>query len=221
MRRGFAGILAALVFATLLFHSAVLKKNSADAVSKSRASVLFLEKAYYDEISFKDSLASLLAHASGTSRENRAAFIAGKLPEWQQGLEQFFENNGASASIWWGFAGEAEIKGIKSKALASRLPEKCNCCWDFAQPEGETLPAWTTLLDYDSLKGEMKISNRANTTTIFPKCADESAPGTSQPAVFGATLFYRVQNVSAVFVAREGFAARTIELDSQGEREAP
>ncbi len=213
MRKGFSGILAALVFASVLFHSATLKKHAFDAVSQSRARALFIEKVYYDELSFKDAISSALARESGGGkvkggdREEKATAAALALAGSEAKFKSFFENNGARAMLWWGFASESEIPEIRDKSLFYGVPLKCDCCWGFGETSSET-PLLSGIIDFDAEKLEMKISkNRAN-FSMLPQCENGKSPGPGANAMIGATVVYAREETAAVFVAGEGFSAK-------------
>ncbi len=209
MSRGFAGILAALALSSLLLAAFIAESKSLSALSQSKASALLLERAHYDELSFKDSLASALSHARGT-RPEEVEWIAGEnLAKWVESQSLQFAQAGTASVFWWGFASESELDEIKRQSLELGSPQSCNCCFSFSEAGEWDYFLARELLEYEPFNKTVKLSkNRVQNATSL-ECGDGTAIDIAVPALMGATAVYKNGSLATLFLAREGFSAKT------------
>ncbi|MFA6049367.1 MAG: hypothetical protein WC792_05490 [Candidatus Micrarchaeia archaeon] len=217
MSRGFVGILAALALSSLATQFVHLQAGAQTGLLHARANALFLERAYFGELAFKDSLRSVLSHANGNGRREFAQNAAEKLEAWQAQIEGFYARQGAIAKAWWGFASAAEIDGMKNRTLLQGTPVACSCCFSFNEyyeSEGgggelEKRHYAEAAIDYDFELREIRLSKNRADGLPQPLCDDGNAPDANAPLVFGVSIYYPEGPLAAVFLARDGFSAKT------------
>ncbi|MFQ5406377.1 MAG: hypothetical protein ACE5DI_04440 [Candidatus Micrarchaeia archaeon] len=202
MHKGFAGTLVALslIFSLHAFWNTSITTSSTILDAEQKA--LFLEKAYYDEVSFKDSLRSTLRHAKGSDRNAILENAKVKLKQWSKNAKAFLEKDKAKAVVWSGFATTAELESLSDEMLKKQKPLYCNCC--FKQTEN------LDVLDYDATLNAITISkNKA--VAQKPKCRNGASPDPTLAAFIGASVFYENQKAAFVFLVPEGFG---VEIES-------
>ncbi|MBI5229520.1 hypothetical protein HY991_05395, partial [Candidatus Micrarchaeota archaeon] len=102
MRGFFSFLLVLLLFPALLEVASIKQSYYAESVFLKRH-LLLLEKKYYADLGFKESLHQVFYHSEGDSREEKVNDAAAKLAEWEEFVETS-EKEGVFVEAWFGTA---------------------------------------------------------------------------------------------------------------------